>query len=98
MTTRSLIAATALLAGCAPTSHAPEGPANARTCVVDKSSTGKYVGQPFTAQMGEALRKATGSATLRVVHPGDMVTMNMRPDRLTVRLDAQGRIDSISCG
>lgn len=35
---------------------------------------------------------------LRTVRPGDMVTMDFREDRLTVEVDAQGRILRASIG
>lgn len=41
---------------------------------------------------------ATLPAQARVIHPGSAVTMDHRPDRLNVHVDAQGKINSLSCG
>jgi hypothetical protein len=40
---------------------------------------------------------ATGASTLRWVRHGAMVTMDFVEGRLTVRLDAQGRVASAAC-
>jgi len=51
---------------------------------------------------GEAMRadvlKRTGARTLRVIAPGDAVTMDYRTDRLNLETDAEGRITRIRCG
>ncbi len=36
--------------------------------------------------------------TLRVVHPGDMVTMDYREDRITIEVDGENVIQSLSIG
>jgi hypothetical protein len=36
--------------------------------------------------------------TLRVVHPGDMVTMDYREDRITIEVDENEVIQSLSIG
>lgn len=51
------------------------------------------IGQPEGALAGVA----TGGP-LRVVHPGEAVTMDWNPARLTVGIDAGGRIASLRCG
>ena len=35
---------------------------------------------------------------LRVVRPGDVVTPDFRPDRATIRVDGQERIESVNIG
>jgi hypothetical protein len=35
---------------------------------------------------------------VRVISPGDMVTMDHRPDRLNIDLDASGTIVALRCG
>jgi hypothetical protein len=35
---------------------------------------------------------------VRVVRPGEMVTMDFRADRLTVTVDGHGVITRVSCG
>ena len=56
------------------------------------------IGRPASEELGaEALRRS-GSRRLRWIRPGDMVTMDYSPERLNVRLDAQNRVESFTCG
>ena len=42
--------------------------------------------------------KATHSGTLRWAWPNSALTMDFREDRVTVTLDAAGKIAKINCG
>jgi hypothetical protein len=47
------------------------------------------------------LERATldsGALSARVLHPGEVVTMEFNGDRLTVEVDGQGRITNVRCG
>jgi hypothetical protein len=79
-----------LMAGCA----AAQPVADAGTCDADLAAG--FVGK--AGDQAEAARKAAGAKTVRVVRPGDVVTMEYRADRLTVRTDAAGRIVRTACG
>lgn len=57
-----------------------------------------FVGQNATADTGAALLKASGAKTLRWGGPGVAMTMDFRPDRLTVSYDAAMVITSARCG
>ena len=35
---------------------------------------------------------------VRYLRPGDMMTMDHRPDRLNIEIDADGRIEKVRCG
>jgi hypothetical protein len=50
------------------------------------------------AEIIAAFAKLFNGKTLRVVKPGDMVTMDYREDRLTIRIDGNGKIESVSIG
>ena len=56
------------------------------------------IGQTATAQLGAQLLAATGARTLRWAPPRSAVTMDFRPDRLTVSYDDTMAIERISCG
>lgn len=45
-----------------------------------------------------AMRVAIGHHRVRVINPGDMVTMDYRPDRLNIETGTDGRIKAIRCG
>lgn len=58
----------------------------------------QFVGQKATQQTGAAIVAAAGARTLRWVGPGMAVTMDFRPDRVTVGYDQNMVIETLSCG
>ena len=58
----------------------------------------QFVGQLPTASMARQVLTVSGAKKLRWVAPGQAVTQDVRKDRVTVHLDAQGRVASASCG
>lgn len=93
-----------LLAGCAGSTTtpapapAPPPPSMAAGHACDAASLQGRVGQRFTATLGETLQAESGAATLRVLHPGTVATLDYRQDRLNVRLDERDIITAIDCG
>lgn len=69
----------------------PSGSCNA-------SAVQGMVGTKATTQAGATLIEETGARTLRWVPPRTAVTMDYRPDRLTVHYDDDLIIERISCG
>jgi hypothetical protein len=57
-----------------------------------------FTGQKASAEVGAALLKASGAKTLRWGGPGMAMTMDFRPDRLTVSYDEAMVITSARCG
>ena len=68
----------------------PEGP-----CKAEPGQA--FIGQKATAETGTALLKATGATSLRWVPPRTAVTMDFRPERLTVSYDDDLVIERVSC-
>ena len=66
--------------------------------VCDDRALGSFVGQEPTKETALKLMGFSRSRSLRWVRFGAMVTMEFSPQRLTVRLDPQGRIASANCG
>ncbi|ANU07212.1 I78 family peptidase inhibitor [Paraurantiacibacter namhicola] len=64
----------------------------------DASGVQDHVGHKASAESGTMLLKMTGAKTLRWVPPRTAVTMDYRPDRLTVSYDDDYTITKISCG
>ncbi len=92
------IAAALPLAACTqerPPESTPPPPAEA-VCSADAVQS--LVGQTATADVGAQLLGGSGARTLRWVPPRTAVTMDFRPDRLTVSYDDALRIERISCG
>jgi len=88
------------LAACAtqagqpvPIDQVPPG----STCVQSAALDG-FVGQPATAETGARLLAASRASRLRWVAKGMVVTMEYNPQRLTVWLDANHRIERVTCG
>lgn len=57
-----------------------------------------FVGRKASAETGAALLKASGATALRWGGPGMAMTMDFRPDRLTVSYDESMVITSARCG
>ena len=85
------------LAGCIPPANPPETapPAEANQCGASKVM--KHLNALPTEDVLAAIRSGSGAASIRVIHPGDAVTMDYRPDRLNVEIGADGRIKSLRC-
>ena len=66
------------------------------TCSVQ--GLGELVGRRASQSLGAEALRLSGARSLRWIRPGDAVTMDYRPDRLNVNLDAQGRVDRFACG
>ena len=58
----------------------------------------RFIGQKASAETGAALLAASGARTLRWGGPGMAMTMDFRPDRLTVSYDEAMVITSARCG
>jgi hypothetical protein len=57
-----------------------------------------YLGQPATAETGTNIMVETGATVMRWAAPGQMMTMEMRPDRVTVHYGPDMKVTQISCG
>jgi len=55
-------------------------------------------GRQATPELLETARRQAGARLLRVVGHDEMVTQEYNASRLTVLLDAQGRVAMVSCG
>lgn len=64
----------------------------------DAASAQQHLGKKATAAIAEQLLRETGARTLRWVAPDMAVTMDFRPDRLTVSYDRDMAINGIACG
>ncbi len=53
---------------------------------------------PTARPLGEAIRAESGAASMRVIRPGEAVTLDHRPDRLNVHLDETDTIAALDCG
>ena len=88
-----LVAALLGSAACTPVEMRGEAPAAspvAAACNAD--SLGDLVGK-----RADVMQTRSGARTLRWIAPNTGVTMDFRPDRLNVYVDAKGRIERFTC-
>ena len=93
-----LIGALALSA-CATAAAPPEprvGGGSGSVCRSD--GLGQFVGQPATQALGADMLRVSGARILRWVGHGMMITMEFSPERLTVHLTPDNRVERANCG
>lgn len=56
------------------------------------------VGAPLTEVLLADIRARLGSKPLRIIRPGEMVTMDFSADRLNIDVDNVGRVQRVRCG
>jgi len=56
------------------------------------------IGKSPTPDVVEQVRVQTGSSVVRVLHPGQVVTMDYRADRLNLDVNDRGAITGVRCG
>jgi Flp pilus assembly protein TadD len=87
------------LAGCAGANgQGPATPPAVAEGPCKNDGLDRFVGQKASSEVGAALLKASGAKTLRWGGPNMILTMDYRPDRLTVGYDATMAITSARCG
>lgn len=59
---------------------------------------GGYVGHQATADAVAGLREWRGDHKVRVLRPGQMVTMDYLPERLNIHVDESNVIRKFTCG
>ncbi|WP_135466233.1 I78 family peptidase inhibitor [Crenalkalicoccus roseus] len=75
---------------------AQAAPPGGGECARNEDRFPALLGRP-AEEARAALERMPGIRTVRMVGPDDMVTMDHRPDRVTVRARG-GRVESIRCG
>ena len=101
MILRTALAATAtlvLVSGCSTYgSEKPEttAPPPELSCGADKVSN--YIDVVMNDDVMAKIKNASGAKNYRVLGPRDAMTMDYRPDRMTITTDEQGQIKTIRC-
>ncbi|MDG6347343.1 I78 family peptidase inhibitor [Luteimonas sp. 8-5] len=83
------------LAACA-TMPPPGPPPLAESCNAEAASWA--MGHAVSDDIVERIRVETGSQSVRVIRPGQPVTMDYRGDRVNIKLNERDAIVGISCG
>lgn len=77
-----------------PAPAAPEVVAGA----CDDSQAQWAIGKSVTAADAEQARKDAGAEAVRILKPGEIVTMEFNDKRLNLDLDAKGVVTAVRCG
>ena len=88
--------ACALLPSLAPAPSIDAVPAGGAVC--DAANAQFAVGKTVDQRLGEEARGRAGAAVVRVLRPGQIVTMEFNASRLTLDADAQGVVTRARCG
>jgi hypothetical protein len=103
-------ALTVVLSGCSSSATAPSDrptggttPAPAATPAggngqCDASAVQSVVGERFSERAAQGAQSRAGASTLRVLQPGQVMTMEYNPQRLTIVVDESGAVASARCG
>ena len=86
----------ALSVGACATLPPPGGPPPTGMCNAQGAIAA--IGRAPTADVVERARIDSGSATVRVIRPGDAVTKDLRADRLNLNVNARDAIEGVTCG
>lgn len=82
-------------AAAAAPAASPEAPP-VGTC--DASQAQTLVGQVLTEALGRQAQQDTGAQRMRVLRPGQAVTMEFDGERLNLDVDADNRVTGVRCG
>jgi len=73
-------------------------PAGTPTAACDAQPVQDLVGKKFSDSVGNDARSRSHSSQLRVMRPGQVMTMEYNPARLNVILDGGDAISALRCG
>jgi hypothetical protein len=77
-------------------SYAPAPDAQQGDCNADPVQN--MIGQSYSDSVGVSLQQRSGSQALRLLKPGEVMTMEYNPTRINVILDDHGAIEALRCG
>lgn len=64
----------------------------------DAQPVQNMLGQAYSDSVGDTLRQRAGARAIRVLKPGQVMTMEYNPTRINIILDAKGAIEALRCG
>lgn len=78
--------------------RAPATPAAPAAGVCNAAGAQFALGQSLTAQVQTEAQTRSGAKIVRVLRPGQMVTMEFNEQRLNLEVDGTGRVIQVRCG
>lgn len=97
----AVLSAAIVMAACTMESSKPEQsatPPASESASCDAAKASFAVGKPYSDEIAQRARQASGARTVRALRPGQVVTMEYLHDRLNLKLDAADRIEGAHCG
>jgi len=64
----------------------------------DAQAVQSLIGKLFAAELQAHAQQLSGARSVRVIRPGQAVTMDYSGSRLNIELDASGRVVRVHCG
>lgn len=64
----------------------------------DAQPVQNMLGQAYSDSVGDTLRQRASARAIRVLKPGQVMTMEYNPMRINIILDAKGSIEALRCG
>lgn len=86
------------LAACTTTASDDGMPVREAPGECSADAAQRFIGQRATQDLGAELLRVTRARQLRWAPPDSALTMDYRPDRLTVSYDRNSMVDRITCG
>lgn len=99
-----MIVAMAIFATACSTTDAPSSASPSSSPVVpadgrcDSAAAQAFAGKPISEALVEQAQRTTGAGNVRVLRPGDAMTMDYDSTRLNLDTDAAGVVQRASCG
>jgi hypothetical protein len=92
----SAVALMLTVAGC--TTMPPPGPAQQPVGVCDADPVAWAIGNAASPEVVERAQWESHSRDVRVIEPGQAVTMDFRAERLNLYVNERGAITRVACG
>ena len=96
-----LLALLVMVPSCAtavPPAEADRARSLAELHPCDAGPAQRLVGRRATARLLAAARRLSGASSIRLVRPGEPISMDYSTDRLTIEVDERNRLLRLSCG
>lgn len=90
------LAVPVLMVACAQQAPAPAAPPPPGECAA-QSAQGLQ-GRLFNTELQAEAQRLSGARAVRVIRPGQAVTMDFNARRLNIELDASDRVARLRCG
>ncbi len=94
----ALTAAALMLVASGCTTMPPPGPAQQAAGMCDTDPVSWAIGNAASPEVVERAQWESHSRDVRVIEPGQAVTLDFRADRLNLYVNERGAITRVSCG